>query len=348
MRRSIPADEPPVPDATSANDPPVPAGLLQLTPEVATECASRIRNNVERALRGKPDVVRRAVETLIAGGHLLLEDVPGVGKTTLAQALARSIEAKFRRIQFTSDLLPGDLLGASIPEIRDGMPTGTFVFQPGPIFANVVLADEINRASPKAQSALLEAMSDGFVSIDGVTRALPRPFFVVATQNPLEHHGTHPLPESQLDRFMMCTGIGYPGADDEAGVLRDDPAHTALPRLDPVVTTAEVAAMQSVAEKIKFDESLVAYLLAIVHASRDHESLELGASPRAAIALRRAAQARALVDGRDFCIPEDVRDLAVDVLSHRIVVDPRSGRTKGGEETAWVLREILERVPVPL
>jgi MoxR-like ATPase len=170
----------------------------------------------------------------------------------------------------------------------------------------------------------------------------------VATQNPLEHHGTHPLPESQLDRFMMCIAIGYPNPEDEAGVLRDDPAHTALPTLEPVVTTDEVLAMQAVAEKIKFDESLVAYLLAIVHASREHTALELGISPRAAISLRRAAQARALVDGRDYCIPEDVRDLAIDVLSHRIVVDPRTGRTRGGEETAWVLREILEHVPVPL
>jgi MoxR-like ATPase len=339
---------PPVPVSNALADPLAPVPVASLTPQEATACAKRLRDNVGLALRGKSEVVRRAVETFIAGGHLLLEDVPGVGKTTLAHALARSVTAEFRRIQFTSDLLPGDLLGASIPELRDGVPTGALRFQPGPIFANVVLADEINRASPKVQSALLEAMHDRSVSIDGVTRELPRPFFVVATQNPLEHQGTHPLPESQLDRFMMCTGIGYPDAEDEAGVLRDDPAHTALPQLDPVVSTAEVLGMQAVAENVKFDESLVAYLLAIIHESRDHDSLELGISPRAGISLRRAAQARALVDGRDFCIPEDVRDLAVDVLSHRIVVDPRMGRTQGGEETAWVLREILERVPVPL
>jgi MoxR-like ATPase len=348
MRRRIRADETRVSDVIPAEKSTTAGEIPHLTPQRATECTSRLRANIERALRGKPDVVRRAVETLIAGGHLLLEDVPGVGKTTLAHALARSIDAKFRRVQFTSDLLPGDLMGASMPEVRDGAPTGTFIFHPGPIFANVVLADEINRASPKAQSALLEAMSDGSVSVDGVTRMLPRPFFVVATQNPMEHHGTHPLPESQLDRFMMCIGIGYPDPDDEACVLRDDPAHTALPKLDPVVTTTDVVALQEMAEKIKFDESLVAYLLAIVHESRNHECLELGVSPRAAIALRRTAQARALVDGRDYCIPEDVRDLAVDVLAHRIVVDPRSGRTRGGEETTWVLREILERVPVPL
>ena len=316
--------------------------------EQAATLITAIRHNIERALRGKPEVVRRAVETLLAGGHLLLEDVPGVGKTTLAQALARSIDGSFSRIQFTSDLLPSDVLGASVPETRDGAPTGGFAFQPGPIFANVVLADEVNRASPKAQSALLESMAESGVTIDGVTHALPKPHFLVATQNPLEHHGTHPLPESQLDRFLVRTRIGYPDPADEAAVLREDPAATELPRLKPAVTIPELRRLQRAAQAVKFDEALVGYLLAIVAETRTHEALEIGVSPRGAVSMRRAAQARALVDGRDFCIPEDVQDLAVDVFAHRITVDPRSRHSRDGEETSWIVREILEALPVPL
>jgi MoxR-like ATPase len=322
------------------------SGRALTTAAEAAELAGRLRANVERALRGKPEVVRRTVEALLAGGHLLLEDVPGVGKTTLAQALARSIDGSFRRIQFTSDLLPSDVLGASLPV--EGGGARRLVFQPGPIFASVVLADEINRASPKAQSALLEAMAEGFATVEGTTHPLPRPFFVIATQNPLEHHGTHPLPESQLDRFLMRLAIGYPDPDDEALVLREDPAASELPRLAPVLGSADVQALQRVAERVKFEDSLVGYLLRLVRETRAHESVEIGVSPRGAIALRRAAQARALVDGRDYCIPEDVRDLAVDVLAHRIQLDARAGGAAGREEAAWIIREILDQVPVPL
>ncbi len=336
MRAASPAEREP-----RADDP-------GLTPEAASESARRLQANVERAVRGRAEAVRRAIEVLIAQGHLLLEDVPGVGKTTLAHAIARSIDARFRRVQFTSDLLPSDLLGTPIPEFRSGSPTGRFVFQPGPIFANVVVADEINRASPKTQSALLEAMSEGSVTVDGVCHALPRPFFVVATQNPLEHHGTHPLPESQLDRFLVRRRIGYPDAAEEVAVLREDPAARELPNLEPVVTTAQVLAMQQVAERIKFSDALAGYLLEIVRQTREHETLAFGVSPRGAIALRRAAQARALLDGRDYCIPDDVHDLVVDVLAHRVMLDPRAVRSQANEETSWILREILEQVNVPL
>jgi MoxR-like ATPase len=324
------------------------SALQPLDPKDAAALGARLRANVERAVRGKPEVVARAAVALVAGGHLLLEDVPGVGKTTLAAALARSLDASFRRIQFTSDLLPGDLTGASAPERVDGRVTGAFVFQPGPLFAHVVLADEINRASPKTQSALLEAMSEARVSVDGVTHALPSPFFVVATQNPIEHHGTNPLPESQLDRFLLRLEVGYPSPADEAAVLRDDPSANELPRLAPVVTTAQLLAMREAALRVKCSDALIAYLLSLVHETREHEAIALGASTRAALALRRAVQVQALLDGRDFAIPEDVQALAVDVLAHRIQLAARAGAAGATAEARWILREIVERAPVPL
>ncbi len=324
------------------------AELDLVDPKAAAALAARLRANVERALRGKPEVVARAVETLIAGGHLLLEDVPGVGKTTLAAALARSLDATFRRIQFTSDLLPSDVIGASVPERVHGAPTGALTFQPGPLFAHIVLADEINRASPKTQSALLEAMSEGAVTVDGVSHRLPEPFFVVATQNPIEHYGTNPLPESQLDRFQVRLEIGYPSPADEAAVLREDPGANELPRLAPVIKPAQILALRRAALRVKLADPLLGYLLTLVNETREHEAIALGASTRAALALRRAAQVHALLDERDYAIPEDVQALAVDVLAHRIALRARAGAPGAGAEARWVLQEIVERVPVPL
>jgi MoxR-like ATPase len=305
-------------------------------------------SQIERAVHGKPEIVRKAVICLLARGHLLLEDVPGVGKTTLAHALARTVEAEFRRIQFTSDLLPGDLTGLSLPELGEPGLAPTFRFQPGPIFANLVLADEVNRASPKTQSALLEAMSEHTVSVDGVSHALPDPFFVIATQNPLEHHGTHPLPESQLDRFAMRLSIGYPDRVFEARVLTEDPSLHALPLLEAVLSQADLCALQSSVEVVKTEESLVGYLLDLVEATRLHDGLALGASTRGALALRRVAQASALLDGRDYCIPEDIRDLAVDVLAHRVTLEASRALQPTAEESRWIVSEIVDRVPIPL
>jgi MoxR-like ATPase len=318
------------------------------TASEAAEICSRWLAEIGRAVHGKPEVIRRSVLCLLARGHLLIEDVPGVGKTTLAHALARTLDADFRRIQFTSDLLPGDLTGSSIPERGADGEAISFRFQPGPLFGNLILADEINRASPKAQSALLEAMSEHTVSVDGTSHPLPDPFFVVATQNPKEHHGTFPLPESQLDRFLMRLSMGYPDRADELRVLSRDPAIHVLPELDIVLDLATLSRLQSGVERIKVEASLLEYLLDLVQATREHEALALGASTRGALALRRAAQAAALVSGRDYCIPEDIRDLAVDVLSHRVSVESRSGSQPEVEVSRWIVSEIVDRVTIPL
>ena len=318
------------------------------TASQAAVLTSRWLAEIGRAVHGKPEVIRRSVLCLLARGHLLLEDVPGVGKTTLAQALARTLDADFRRIQFTSDLLPGDLTGSSVPERTLAGEAISFRFQPGPLFGNLILADEINRASPKAQSALLEAMSENTVSVDGTSHRLPDPFFVVATQNPKEHHGTFPLPESQLDRFLMRLSLGYPDRDDELRVLARDPSVHVLPELEAVLDLGALLGLQAAVEGIKVEASLLEYLLALIQATREHEALALGASTRGGLALRRAAQAAALVAGRDYCIPEDIRDLAVDVLAHRVSVEARTGSHPEAEVSRWIVSEIVDRVAIPL
>jgi MoxR-like ATPase len=314
-------------------------------PTATSQVVSQLQRSIARAIFGKEDAIQLALITLLARGHLLIEDVPGVGKTTLAQALAKSFHCSFQRIQFTSDLLPSDVLGVSVynPENRE------FEFRPGPIFANVVLADEINRTTPRTQSALLEAMNEAQVSMDGKTQQLPQPFFVVATQNPVEHHGTYPLPESQLDRFLMRIKMGYPSHETEWEILRkrigDDPLQT----LTPVADLSEVLAMQDAVHHIKVDSSLHDYALEIVNRTRRTEQLALGVSPRGTLMLQRAAQARAFLDGRDYCLPDDFKQLAVPVFAHRVVASSRhASLQKKSETTESVLREIVESVSVPL
>jgi MoxR-like ATPase len=306
------------------------------------ERIDRLHANIEQVLFGKPEPIRLVIVALLARGHLLIEDIPGVGKTTLAQALARSLGGSFQRIQFTSDLLPSDILGVSIYDPREAR----FDFKPGPLFANVVLADEINRTSPKTQSSLLEAMNDFQVSVDHHTYPLPQPFMVMATQNPLEYQGTHPLPESQMDRFLLRLRIGYPDRDEEKRILRAPAATATLERLQPVVGTEDVLDLQGLVEQVRVEESLADYLMAIVEATRRHEGLALGASPRGTLALYRAAQARAFIDGRDYCVPDDIKRLAIPVLAHRLMVKGGSiGR--GFDAAEQLVQTILADIPIP-
>jgi MoxR-like ATPase len=309
----------------------------------SVDLVRRLEENVSRALVGKSGPVRLAVVGLLARGHLLIEDVPGVGKTTLAAALARSIGAGFQRIQFTSDMLPSDVLGVSVWEPK----MGEFVFKPGPLFTNIVLADEINRTTPKTQSSLLEAMNEAQVSLDHSTYPLPRPFMVLATQNPREYEGTFPLPESQLDRFLLRIRIGYPDATDEKEVLRG--ATTPTPaRLQPVLTVEEVLELQEVTEQVRAEESVLDYLVALVAATRRSPLLSLGVSPRGSLALLRAARARALADGRDYLVPDDIKELAVAALAHRVIVKGRLGTPgAGGMDGEAAIRAIVQDVPVP-
>ncbi len=317
----------------------------QITSANALEQIERLQQAVETVIKGKPEAIRLAIVTLIAGGHLLVEDVPGVGKTTLAHALARALDCNFQRIQFTSDLLPSDVIGLSVYNQHSGM----FDWKPGPVFANVVLADEINRTTPKTQSALLEAMAERHVTVEGVTHDLPAPFIVLATQNPIEHHGTYPLPESQLDRFMLRLRIGYPAPADEQRILRDREYADPLDDLEPVMSAPEVVELQQAVATVSVDDALVQYLMRIVAATRESEMLDLGVSPRGTLSLFRAAQALALGEDRTYCIPDDIKRLVVPVFAHRIVVSSRfSSSLRRSEEAEAVLNEILKTVSVPL
>ena len=312
----------------------------------AAERVELLQRAVEGVIKGKPEAVRLAIVTLLAGGHLLIEDVPGVGKTTLAQALARAVDCTFQRIQFTSDLLPSDVIGLSVYNEH----ASSFEFKPGPIFANIVLADEINRTTPKTQSALLEAMAEGHVTVEGTTYRLHAPFMVVATQNPVEHHGTYPLPESQVDRFMLRLRVGYPEAGVEKEILRDRERGDPLEALRPVTTGAEIGDLQRAVFDVRVDDALVDYLMRIVSATRESELLDLGVSPRGTLALFRAAQALALTEGRDYCVPDDIKRLALPVFAHRLVVNSRfsSSFHRRSEEAEAALREIMKGVSVPL
>ncbi|MBI1898612.1 MAG: MoxR family ATPase [Acidobacteria bacterium] len=309
----------------------------------AVERLEDLETALGAAIRGKPEVVRFSLVCLLAKGHLLIEDVPGVGKTTLAHALARSVSSSFHRLQFTSDMLPSDVLGVTIYNAH----SQAFEFKPGPIFTNFLLADEINRATPKTQSALLEAMNEQQVTIDARSYPLPQPFLVVATQNPAEHHGTYPLPESQLDRFLMRLRIGYPDAASEKQILRSDRPADASVR--PVVSAEDVLQIQDQAARLPVDDAILDYMLAIVERTRRHESLLLGVSPRGAQALCRASQALALLSGREYVTPDDVKRLVVPVFAHRVIVNTRTTLAQRGAETAErILHEILTLVEVPL
>ena len=300
---------------------------------------------IEGVIRGKSETVKFALIALLARGHLLIEDVPGIGKTTLANAIAKALDLSFQRIQFTSDLLPSDVIGLSVFNQR----TGDFEWKAGPIFSNIVLADEINRATPKTQSALLEAMAEEQVTVEGVSRRLPLPFIVIATQNPAEHHGTYPLPESQLDRFMLRLAIGYPSVEDEKTILRDRETLDPLDRLSSVMAQSDVLELQHMVTTVRFDDALVDYLLQIVDATRKTDSLELGISPRGTLSLFRSAQALAFIEGRDFCIADDVKRLIVPVFAHRVIVNSRSaGLRSHAREAEQVLKDILEKTAVPI
>lgn len=318
---------------------------MQTSVTTANRQIADLERSIARVVKGKPEVIQHALTALLARGHLLIEDVPGVGKTTLAQALARSFQCSFQRIQFTSDLLPSDVIGVSVYNPA----ANAFEFKPGPIFANIIVADEINRTTPKTQSALLEAMSESQITVDNHTHALPKPFLVLATQNPIEHHGTYPLPESQLDRFLMRIRMGYPSRESEKEIIRNHSAQASPDGMPPMMDAAAVIEMQEAASRVKVDESLIDYSLEIVERTRQSEQLSLGVSPRGAVMLHRAAQARAFLEGRDYCLPDDFKRLILPVFAHRVVVSSRYVSTaKKSEQAETILREIIESTHVPL
>ncbi len=316
-------------------------GVLAPIPAAAL---ARMEQQLRRVVRTAGDSIRLVLIALLADGHVLIEDVPGVGKTTLAQAVSRLLAGSFQRIQFTSDLLPSDVTGISI--YNQGRQQ--FEFHPGPIFANVVLADEINRTTPKTQSALLEAMSERQVTVDNASHELPRPFVVIATQNPVEHHGTYPLPESQLDRFLLRVRMGYPPKADEKAILLGQAGNSLLPEITPVLDPAQAIELQQLVRQVRVDDALVEYELQLVEATRRHPALRLGVSPRGAAMLHRAAQAAALLDGRDYCVPQDFKRLAVAAFAHRVALGTQYGPGNLQSEAAdLILAEIRDAVPVP-
>ncbi|HYE98787.1 MAG TPA: MoxR family ATPase [Planctomycetota bacterium] len=305
--------------------------------------AERVIASVERVIVGKHAEVRMALVALLCEGHILIEDVPGVGKTMLAKALSQSIGCQFRRIQFTPDLLPSDVTGLTVfdPQTRE------FSFKPGPVFAHLLLADEINRATPRTQSALLEAMNEQKVSVDGTTHALPSPFMVIATQNPLEFTGTYPLPESQLDRFLMTLRMGYPTLEEERQILSSRRAADPIESLKPALTVPELLRLCGRVDQVRMDDALTTYLLDLVHRTRADKALLAGVSPRGALHLARAVRAYALVEGRDFATPDDLKAVAVSVLSHRVIERRARGTADGRPSAAQVIRKILQETPVP-
>jgi len=302
-----------------------------------------LRRNIESVIIGKPDVVKLTVTCLLARGHVLLEDVPGIGKTALARATARSVACAFRRIQFTPDLLPSDITGVSIfdSERKD------FAFKKGPIFSNIILADEINRATPRTQAALLEAMNENRVSVDGTTHALPSPFLVIATQNPLEFAGTYPLPESQLDRFLMILKMGYPTPEEERQIITSRSGPDPIEALQAVLSTDDVNRLCERVNEVRVDDAVTSYVIEIANRTRNDRSLVAGVSPRGAIHLTRAARAHALVDGRDYATPDDIKAVAVNVLSHRVVEKRSRASQDGRAASGQILRKILQEIPVP-